>query len=73
MLAKSKSLLIAISKTKEASLGLLRNAKCCGCDQLIVQAGSAPINPDSPALNHPDSKGGYESSLASFLEVRVVR
>ena len=39
----------------------------------IVQAGAALISPDFPTLNHPGSKGGYESSLASFLEVRVVR
>ena len=61
------------AKTKGASLGLLRSAKCCGCDQLIVEAGAALISPDFPTLNHPDSKGGYESSLASFLEVMVVR
>ena len=34
-----------------------------------MQAEAALISPDFRALNHPDSEGGYESSLASFLEV----
>jgi hypothetical protein len=74
MPAKTKSPLIAISKTKGASLGSLRKREVLRMRPIDCASWIGPgLIQISPALNRPDSKGAYENSLASFLEVSLVR